>query len=312
MKDSSRFVIAGTFLSLFVGCGASSHEPPSSLGPPQANSGARPSVHQAMTADAGFVESAEMAVAQATTNNEVKIVPDLSPQKSSRKIIYNSSISLNVESFDGIATKIVQLTDECGGFIAGANLSGTSGNQRSGSWTIRLPVEQYRTFLDSTGSLGELVSKNEQTREVTAEFYDIEARVRNKQTEEKRLITLLEERPGKLDDVLTFEKEISRVRGEIEQLQGRLRVLSNLTAFSTVTLRITEVLRYAPVESPTFRTLIARQWQATVDELTAAGQWLVLSIISIGPWLLILLAMSYLAYLLTRFIAWTRTKFRVT
>jgi hypothetical protein len=113
-------------------------------------------------------------------------------------------------------------------------------------------------------------------------------------------VLILEERPGKLDDILAVEKEISRVRGEIEQMQGRLRVLSDLTAYSTITLQISEVRKYVPAESPSFRTMMARQWQSTVDDLIAAGQWIVLTAISVGPWLLILVLFGLLAYLILR------------
>lgn len=167
---------------LFVGCGGSSNESQHSFShlPP-------PSL-QATNDQMGFAETAEMMVAQATPQQNAteptKFAPITSPESVTRKIIYNTSISVRVGSFDGIAARVVQLTEQCGGFVAGANLSGASGDQRSGSWTIRLPVEQYRRFLDSAGQFGETISKNETTREVTAEFYDIEARVRNKQTEE--------------------------------------------------------------------------------------------------------------------------------
>ena len=307
MKHSHPYLLPVVLcVSFFSGCGASSD------GPQQSFTQADSAPLQATANQTGFAETAEMMVAATTTQQPdvepLEVVPQASPESVTRKIIYNTSISVRVESFDGIAARVVRLTEQCGGFIASASLSGSPGDQRSGSWTIRLPVEQYRTFLDSTGQFGETLSKHEHTRAVTAEFYDIEARVRNKQIEEKRLITLLEERLGKLDDVLTFEKEISRVRGEIEQLQGRLRVLANLTAFSTVTLQISEVLTYAPTESPTFSTLIARQWQSTVGDLTAAGQWIVLSVISVGPWLLILVMVAYLVSLAVRFGLWIKTK----
>ena len=229
-----RYLTAMLLVPLFIGCGGTSSESEQHF--LNAESPAVP----ALANEIEFAESSQLAVVQATVHQPddapKKAAPNTSPESVIQKIIYDTNISMRTESFNGVATEVIQLTEQCGGFIAAAKLSGASGDQRSGSWTIRLPVEQYRAFLDSVGRFGEMISKTENTREVTAEFYDTEARVRNKQTEEKRLITLLEKRPGKLDDVLAFEKEISRVRGEIELLQGRLRVLSNLTAFSTVTL----------------------------------------------------------------------------
>lgn len=293
--------VVGVCLSL-AGCGSSEM-------PPQSVSKSAPPVFQMMMEAPGLSGPTDMVAVSAvsTSNQSRQAVPDVSPEKAARKIIYNTNISLNVESFDGVAAKVVQLTETCGGFVAGANLSGTTGNQRSGSWTIRIPVEQYRAFLDSAGRLGEIISKAESTREVTAEYYDVEARVRNKQTEEQRLISILEERPGKLDDILAIEKEITRVRGEIEQLQGRMRVLQDLTAFSTVTLRISEVQKYVPQESPTFGTLIDRKWQATTDDLASAGQSIVLTAIGIGPWLLILLLPAIPVYFVVRRMIKVRT-----
>jgi hypothetical protein len=183
MKTTHHVLLAILCSSLFIGCSASCE------GQSQATSDAAPPMVEMLMNVPGLAEPTEMAVVETASGQAEVGVPDVTPEKTARKISYNTCISLYVESFDGVAAKVIQLTESCGGFVAGASLSGASGHQRSGSWTIRLPVEQYRAFLDSAGSLGEINSTTEQTREVTAEFYDIEARVRNKQTEEKRLIS---------------------------------------------------------------------------------------------------------------------------
>jgi len=293
MKHKHCSLIVVLCFALFSGCGASERSP-------QFASNSAPPVADIMMKTPGLATTARTAMVDPTANQSEATVPDVSPKRVVRKIIYDSNISLIVESFDDVSAMVVELTEQCDGFIASVSLYGDSGDQLSGTWTIRLPVEQYRRFLDSAGSLGEINSKTEQTREVTAEFYDIEARIRNKQTEEKRLFSLLEERTGKLDEILAVEKEISRVRGEIEQMQGQLRVFADLTAFSTVTLQISEVRNYVPLESPSFQVQIAREWQSTVDNLTSAGQSLVLTTIHVGPWLLILLLLAVPVYLLRR------------
>ena len=289
-------ILVGSLVCFLAGCGA--QEPHTAIiAQPTA-----PAVNLAMN-------SPGLAGSNTTANaNSAQAAAEARPQQDARKIIYNSSVNLNVESFDGVTEKVVELTETHGGFVASASLNGTSGNARQGSWTLRTLTEKYRDFLTSAGSLGEIVSKNEQTREVTAEYYDIEARIRNKQTEEQRLISILEERPGKLDDILQVEKEITRVRGEIEQMQGRLRVLQDLTSLSTITLTISEVQNYVPPEAPTFGTLVDREWQATWESLTSTGQWIVLTAISVGPWLLILaLLLSPIVFVARRIIR-TRIK----
>ena len=294
MNMQCRGLIAVSLLSYLVGCGASESTSHTSRVPSSTPAPMAP-VMQNAKGITGPAESQSAAKRSVTT-----VTPTVLPNVVSRKIVYNADVSLNVESFDGIPAMVMQLTEECGGFVSGASLSGASGNQRSGRWTIRLPVEGYRTFLDTAGSIGEISSKSERTREVTAEFYDVEARIRNKQTEERRLIALLEQHPGELEDVLTFEKEISRVRGEIEVMQGRLRVLADLTALSTVNLQIAEVKTYVPLEAPTFATLVTRKWEATVEDLTGVGQWIILTSIGTVPWALIMTVFALPVYGLVR------------
>ena len=72
------------------------------------------------------------------------------------------------------------------------------------------------------------------------------ARIKNKQVEEQRLQDLLKKATGKLSEILQVEKELSRVRGEIEQLQGRIRVLANLSSLTTITLTMREIKDYVP------------------------------------------------------------------
>ena len=70
--------------------------------------------------------------------------------------------------------------------------------------------------------------------------YDIEARIKNKKVEEQTLNKILQERSGNLEDVLKIEVELSRVRGEIERLEGKIRVLENLSSLATLTINVRE------------------------------------------------------------------------
>ena len=67
-----------------------------------------------------------------------------------------------------------------------------------------------------------------------------------------------------------------------------MRVLKDLTAFSTVTLTVNEIKGYVPPEAPTFGNRIARTWSGTLDSLLVFGQNLVVGIVAVGPWLVVL------------------------
>ena len=202
-----------------------------------------------------------------------------------RKIIYTATVDLVVENLTAGQNKLTQLVKANRGYIAQTDVGGNSGEQRTGSWKVRVPVDNYEAFMAGAAKLGELQSINSSSQDVTAEFYDVAARIKNKGVEEQRLIELLKKATGKLSEILQVEKELSRVRGEIEQLQGRIRVLSDLSSLTTITLTLREIKDYVPPAPPSFSTEIARQFRASLGVMRAAGKGLVLFGAALAPWL---------------------------
>jgi nicotinic acid phosphoribosyltransferase len=72
--------------------------------------------------------------------------------------------------------------------------------------------------------------------------------------------------------VLTVEREIAGVRGEVEQLEGRLRVLTDLTSLSTITLEVQEIAAYQPEQAATFGARRARSFNGSLSSLLAAAE----------------------------------------
>src|SRR5258706_7489565 len=76
--------------------------------------------------------------------------------------------------------------------------------------------------------------------EVTQQYTDLVARLSNARNTEKRLVQVLAERTGKVGDVLQVEREIARVRGEIEQMEAEQRDINKRVQYATITLRVAE------------------------------------------------------------------------
>jgi hypothetical protein len=263
------------------------------------NQSAQPAVetaHAKIALADGSVKFARTAVEE--------FAPQAGPGAIARKIIYDAQVDLVVASVDPIVRKVGSLVQEASGYIAEQNVTGSPGSLRSVHWKIRIPVEQFDSFVDSVLSLGELERNNRTSQDVTEQYYDIEARIKNKKVEEQTLNKILQERSGKLEDVLKIEIELSRVRGEIEQLEGKIRVLQNLSSLATLTLNVREREKFAPPPPVVadFSTQISRTWQSSLLGLTNLGKSLILWAVSWVLWIPLLLVFAYIAWILARWL----------
>ena len=214
------------------------------------------------------------------------------PPAIARKIIYNAQIALVVEDIAKVDIQIVKLVKEAGGYISGSDNSGATNLQRTASWTIRIPVDGFEPFVERITRLGEVQKNHVESQDVTQEYVDVEARIGNKQKEETRLQKHLADSTGRLEDILTVERELTRVRGEIEQAQGRLRYLANLSSLSTVTLTASEVHDYKPPVRPTFAGRIQQTFEHSMESLVEFVQEIILFVVSIAPWIPVVLLLT--------------------
>ncbi len=211
------------------------------------------------------------------------------PPAIARKIIYNAQIALVVEDIAKVDSQIVSLVKEAGGYISGSDISGTTNLQRTANWTVRMPVDGFVPFVDRITRLGEVQRNHVDSQDVTQEYVDVEARIGNKQKEETRLQKHLADSTGRLEDILAVERELSRVRGEIEQAQGRLRYLANLSTLSTVTITASEIHDYKPPVRPTFAGRIQQAFDRSIESLVDFVQGLILFVVTVAPWIPIVL-----------------------
>jgi hypothetical protein len=203
-----------------------------------------------------------------------------------RKIIYEGRVSLVVEEFESLETAIPDLVKQYDGYLKEANINRTEGRRRSGRWVARIPAAKFGDFVMEVAKLGIAEQQEQTAQDVTMEYLDLEARVGSKKQLEQRILKLLEEREGKLSDVVEAERELARVRSEIESMEGQLRYLKNRTSFSTVTIDAREEQDYIPEAAPDFAGQISKTWQESLRELKFAGKNLVIAFVAIVPWII--------------------------
>ena len=217
-----------------------------------------------------------------------------------RKIIYDARVELLVDSLTTAEQAVLDLIKEHDGFLAESDQSSVTSTQRRATWRVRVPVDHFDAFLAAVSRLGEVRQNHVGSQDVTEEYFDIEARIRNKQEEEKRLLKHLSDSTGKLEDILAVERELSRVRGEVEQMQGRLRFLANRTELSTITIEATEWKDYKPPVAATFPTQLGRTFFNSVDNLVAFGKAILLVVVALAPWLPLIVLGIFVARWLVR------------
>ncbi|MBI1901519.1 MAG: DUF4349 domain-containing protein [Planctomycetia bacterium] len=263
------------WLAMVGGCGVAM-VPPSASAPVDFSSVKRSELAQA--ADAPAAGGADAA------------------QALKRKIVYNAKVDLVVEDFSDVPQRIDKLVTQFNAIVADSNVRGASGSPRRGMWKLRVPTASFDAFLAEVRKLGELTSEGRNSEDVSERYYDLTARIRNKKLQEERLLKMMEENAGKLDQLLSIEEHVTRVRGEIEQMEGQLRVLSDLADLATVTLQIDEVKGYVPPQAPTFTARVGRSWNNSLGDLSWIGQGLSVGVVYLAPWLAIAAIPFYLVY----------------
>jgi hypothetical protein len=204
-----------------------------------------------------------------------------------RKIIYNGTLESIVKDLDTAGESLQQIVKEHNAIIAQSDVYGSAGQPRRGHWRLRVPADRLDSCVEALVKLGVPQKNSRDSRDVTEEYTDLEARLTNKKKEEATLQGYLADKKAmsKLEDILKIEQELSRVRGEIEQTEGRLRLLANLSALATLDVTMHEVKDYVPPQAPTFGNEVASTFTGSLDLLRRFGEGLVLLGAALVPWL---------------------------
>jgi anti-sigma factor RsiW len=157
-----------------------------------------------------------------------------------RKLIRNASVDIEVHSFDEAAQKAVTLADAAGGYVATRNSARLPNGKMSGTLVVKVPPAALDGFLQQLRGLGEIRNLSLGSQDVTKEYFDTDARLRNARRMEDGLLDLLKNTKSRVSDLLQVERELGRVRGEIEGMQGQLKLWDSLVAYATVTIRLSE------------------------------------------------------------------------
>lgn len=198
--------------------------------PPRSSSGAPPSA-PSRGRDVTTTEPSQKAAIQAPGT----------PGAFSRSVIRTARLAVEVDRYDAGVRRLLDIAEGAGGFIADSSYGEVDGRPQ-GEFTLRVPAGRFAAALKDAEAIGTVRQRQISAQDVTEEFVDLEARRRNLERHEHQLLSFMD-RATKVADLLAIEQELSRVRGQIEQIAGRLRYLSHNVEMASITVSLSERAR---------------------------------------------------------------------
>jgi hypothetical protein len=230
-----------------------------------------------------------------TTNPPVvtQTLPAISAQ-----VIRQAQLSISVSSgmFDQKLADVRSLVELEQGFISGtdAQANPTTNDQiRTGVITFMVPATRFDDTIDQLSKLGKVQNEHISGQDVSGQYVDLNARLVNAESQRAAMLALLAQAHN-INDIITVQNQIGQITGEIEQLKGQIKYLDTNTAYSTVTVSMTE--SGAPVQAASSDSWgFATALTDAAHNFVTTINYVVTGLGAIGP-VLVLLGLGYLLW----------------
>jgi hypothetical protein len=163
------------------------------------------------------------------------------------QLVVEAWLSVEVENASETAAALRALVEKSEGRIVSEQVYGAA-ESWSASIQIRLPPRSVSSVIDWLGHQGDITSKRIQGTDVSKTLFDQELALQNLTLTMERLRKLLDAGGLQMKDILEIEKEMTRLRGEIERIKGEKRFLEDRVALATVNVQLSR--RQGAVLSP--------------------------------------------------------------
>jgi hypothetical protein len=153
-----------------------------------------------------------------------------------RKIVSTAFLTVETDEVSARYQDVSAIATAAGGYVSDSSF-GREGDRETASVTIRVPVDSYQDVLRQLRGIGEVVDESSSANDVTEEFTDLEARLRNLRATEAQYLEFLDQAKN-LEETLLLQDRINAVRLEIETVQGRLQLLEQSSSLATITVHL--------------------------------------------------------------------------
>jgi hypothetical protein len=164
----------------------------------------------------------------------------------------NATILLQVPNgrFDRALNDVIATVEAAGGYISGQSAQADDSGQplRSGQVTFQVPAnppDKFESVLKAVGTKGTVQNVNESGNDVSLQYVDLQARLRNAEAQRNAMLALMQQARS-VNDIIQVQNQLGQITSQIEQLTGQIDYLDHTTSYGTMAVTIRE----AAVASP--------------------------------------------------------------
>jgi len=205
------------------------------------------------------------SIEQSSPDTAVGISDSNSGELTEQKVIKTGNVGLQVEKAESSVTSLTNLAKSKGGFVLSSSLYTSFNETQSGTVTLKVPVTKYEETMNEIKKLGNVQEETYSGQDVTEQFADLQAQLKNYRAEEAQYLEILK-KANTVEEILKVTEKLSIVRGYIEVAEGRLKYLESQTDMSTITVSLSEETR---IDIPT------KEWQPDEALKQALRTWII-------------------------------------
>jgi hypothetical protein len=234
---------------------------------------------------------------------EVERVDEVVGDSALRHVIRNGSIDLTVRNTRETIKTIQQMVSAADGIISYSYVYEIREGVYGANLTIRVPQERFDSMMAQLEPLGKAANIQTSQDDVTMQYVDLESRLNNQKAQEARLVEILE-MANNVEEVLEVERELYRVRGEIESMSAQFRHLRDRVNYSTIELRMKEEVIPTQTISPgafeNFGEKLLQSFIGGVNFVLRAVSAVAVALSALLPVLILFGVIGYLIFIITR------------
>lgn len=228
-----------------------------------------------------------------------------------RKWIITIDMNVETNDLDALMESLDEHINTLGGYVEDQNIHNgstySSRRYRNANLTVRIPDENVDKFTEEVTGIANVVSQNLSREDITLKYVSTSSRVTALETEQARLLELLEQAET-MEDLLEIEARLTDVRYELENYASQLRLYDNQIDYATIYLYIDEVQEYTPVEEPTFLERITEGFSDSLEGLGEGIVDFIVWIITSSPYLVVFGVLALVVVLLVKRIRKVNTR----